>query len=146
MKHLSIIVLFICLLCGCKSIQPTVQEVPIEITKEVPVETSKTERSVQVRIDTVIVKDSIDRYVKNDTIIIYKERNTFKYRTIIDTLIVRDTIPMITTVEVPVTVIETKIEEVNVLKWYQKWLMTIGLIFMIYVAILILFKCLRGRL
>lgn len=99
-------------------------------TIEVPVETIKKEYIHDIKIDSVIIKDSIDRWYRNDTIYIYKERVSFKYKTRLDTVIKTDTIPKILYVEKEV--------KVNSIHWYQKLLMWVGslslilLIFYIY--------------
>ena len=85
-------------------------------TIEVPVETIKKEYIYDTRIDSIIIRDSIDRWYRNDTVYIYKERVRFKYKTRLDTIIRTDTIPKILTVE----------KEVNNIYWYQKLLMWIG--------------------
>lgn len=87
---------------------------------DVPVETIKTEYINSTKVDSVYVKDSIDRYVKGDTVFIYKEHNRYKYLNNTDTIIKVDSIPKIIKVETIKTV------EVNHIKWYQKFLMWIG--------------------
>ena len=87
-------------------------------TIEVPVETIKKEYIYDTRIDSIIIRDSIDRWYRNDTVYIYKERVRFKYKTRLDTIIRIDTIPKILTVEKEV--------KVNNIYWYQKLLMWIG--------------------
>lgn len=90
-------------------------EIPVEIEK------IRTEYIIDHRVDSIYERDSTDRYSKNDTIFIYKEKvkNRYIYKT--DTIVRTDSIPY---------VVETKItttREVNVLKWYQKALMYLGL-------------------
>lgn len=87
-------------------------------TIEVPVETIKKEYIYDTKIDSIIIRDSIDRWYRNDTVYIYKERVRFKYKTRLDTIIRTDTIPKILTVEKEV--------KVNNIYWYQKLLMWIG--------------------
>lgn len=89
---------------------------------EVPVETIKTEYIHDTRIDSVHVKDSIDRYVNGDSVYIYEKRTQYKYICRTDTVVNTDTIPKIVKVE---TVKEV---EVNHIKWYQKVLMWAGAI------------------
>lgn len=119
MKNL-LIVLCVLLFLSCNTTR----------TIEVPVETIKKEYIHDIKIDSVIIKDSIDRWYRNDTIYIYKERVSFKYKTRLDTVIKTDTIPKILYVEKEV--------KVNSIHWYQKLLMWVGslslilLIFYIY--------------
>lgn len=107
MKNL-LIVLCILLFLSCSSIR----------TIEVPVETIKKEYIYDTKIDSIIIRDSIDRWYRNDTTYIYKEKVRFKYKTRIDTIIRTDTIPKILTIEKEV--------KVNNVHWYQKFLMWIG--------------------
>lgn len=87
---------------------------------EVPVETIKTEYIHDTKIDSVFVKDSIDRWMKGDTIFIYKEHTKYKYINKTDTIIKIDSIPKIIKTEI------IKEVKVNHIKWYQKILMCIG--------------------
>lgn len=107
MKNL-LIVLCILLLLSCSTTR----------TIEVPVETIKKEYIYDTKIDSIIIRDSIDRWYRNDTTYIYKEKVRFKYKTRIDTMIRTDTIPKILTIEKEV--------KVNNVHWYQKLLMWIG--------------------
>lgn len=115
MKRLLYIIPFILLLASCSAQKKIV---------EVPIETIKTEYIHDIRVDSVFVKDSIDRYVKGDTVFIYKEHTKFKYLNKTDTICKTDTIPKI--VEVPVEV-EKKVEvKVNHMHWWQEAFMWIG--------------------
>lgn len=87
---------------------------------EVPVETIKTEYVHDTRIDSVFVKDSVDRFVRGDTVFICREHTKYKYLNKTDTIVRVDSIPKIVKLE---TVKEV---EVNHIKWYQKALMWIG--------------------
>nr|DAI45562.1 MAG TPA: TRAF PROTEIN, TRAO PROTEIN, TRAN ADHESION, BACTERIAL SECRETION.5A [Bacteriophage sp.] len=107
MKNL-LIVLCILLLLSCSTTR----------TIEVPVETIKKEYIYDTKIDSIIIRDSIDRWYRNDTTYIYKEKVSFKYKTRIDTIIRTDTIPKILTIEKEV--------KVNKVYWYQKLLMWAG--------------------
>lgn len=98
---------------------------------EIPVETIKTEYIKEVQKDTLIMRDSVDRWLKNDTVFIYKYKYVYKtiYQT--DTLKVTDTITN--------TIYIDKIVEVNELKDYQKFLIYMGLFFIIFI-IFVLYK------
>lgn len=87
---------------------------------EVPVETVRTEYVYNGRVDSIVVKDSIDRYINGDTVILYKNHIQYRYINRTDTIVRTDTIPKITEVKIKETV------EVNRLKWYQESLMWIG--------------------
>ena len=105
---LGIILMFTLLLSGCKTTEYI----------KVPVETVRTEYKVQK--DSIYLHDSINVYTetKGDTVYItklkYKIKETFKT----DTVLKRDSIPIIVEVE--------KVVEVNKLHSWQKTLMWIG--------------------
>ena len=105
---LGIILMFTLLLSGCKTTEYI----------KVPVETVRTEYKVQK--DSMYLHDSINVYTetKGDTVYItklkYKIKETFKT----DTILKRDSIPVIVEVE--------KVVEVNKLHSWQKTLMWIG--------------------
>lgn len=108
-------VLIFCLLlslASCRT-QRTI-EVPVEIVK------TQTEYVEKVKYDSIYIHDSIDRYTKGDTIFIYKEKTKFQYK------YKYDTITKIDSIQYPKYI--TTVEEVNVLKWWQKMFMLIGLI------------------
>lgn len=105
---LGIILMFSLLLSGCKTIEYV----------KIPVETIRTEYKVQK--DSIYLHDSINVYTetKGDTVYItklkYRIKETFKT----DTILKRDSIPVIVEVE--------KVVEVNKLHSWQKSLMWIG--------------------
>ena len=125
MKNFIITIVLVTILCSCKSIKYI--EVPVEVEK------IKTEYIVDHRVDSIYEKDSINIYSKSDTIFIYKEKvqNKFIYK--IDTVIKTDSIPYL----VETKTVTTK--EVNILKWYQKILMYLG-IFALGIGVLLLYK------
>ena len=125
MKNFIITIVLVTILCSCRSTKYI--EIPVEVEK------IKTEYIVDHRVDSIYEKDSINIYSKSDTIFIYKERvrNKFFYKT--DTVIKTDSIPYL----VETKTVTTK--EVNVLKWYQKILMYLG-IFALGIGVLLLYK------
>lgn len=87
---------------------------------EVPIETIKTEYIYNKSVDSIYIRDSVDRYISGDTVYQYKYKYIYKYLNNTDTIIKTDTI------EKPVEIITTEIKEVNKIKWYQSILMWIG--------------------
>lgn len=125
MKNLIYIIILLLTTVACKPQQRTV---------EVPVETVRTSYIHDTRIDSVYVKDSVDMYVRDDTVFIYKERVRYKYLNKTDTVIKTDTIPQIVKVEA------IKEVEVNHIKWYQRVLMWIGGIVSLILAGYVIYK------
>ena len=129
MKKLVFIVIAILLFSACKTITKTI-EVPVEI----PVEVVKKEYIHNTKIDSVYIRDSIDRWQKGDTLFITKYSTKYKYLNRVDTVLKVDTIPKIIS-----TTIEKKVE-VNHIYWYQKLLMWLGGITIIILIIVITYR------
>ena len=125
MRNFIITIILVTILCSCKSTKYI--EVPVEVEK------IKTEYIVDHRVDSIYERDSINIYSKSDTIFIYKERvqNKFIYKT--DTVVKTDSIPYL----VETKTVTTK--EINILKWYQKMFMYLG-IFALGIGALLLYK------
>lgn len=116
----TIITLLSCiLLIGCKS----VQYVPVENT------IVKTEYKNTVSYDSIYFRDSIYIREKNDTVYIENIKYRYKYVSNIDTILKNDTITNTIIQEVEVT------KEVNKLKWWQKVLIALGALFIVYIII-----------
>ena len=109
MKKLVFIILAILMLSACKTTTKIV---------EVPVEVVKKEYIYDTKIDSIYIRDSIDRWQKGDTLYITKWHTKFKYINKVDTIVKTDSIPKI----VPVV----KEVEVNHIYWWQKILMWVG--------------------
>lgn len=101
---------------------------------EVPVEVVKKEYIHDTKIDSVYIRDSIDRWQKGDTLFITKYSTKYKYLNRVDTILKVDTIPKIIS-----TTIEKKVE-VNHIYWYQKTLMWLGGIAVILLIVVITYK------
>ena len=129
MKKLVFIVIAILLFSACKTITKTI-EVPVEI----PVEVVKKEYIHDTKIDSIYIRDSIDRWQKGDTLYITKYSTKYKYLNRVDTILKVDTIPKIIS-----TTIEKKVE-VNHIHWYQKTLMWLGGIAVILLIVVITYK------
>lgn len=125
MKKLVFIMLAILMLSACKTTTKIV-EVPVEVVKKEYIHNTK--------IDSVYIRDSIDRWQKGDTLFITKYSTKYKYLNRVDTVLKVDTIPKIIS-----TTIEKKVE-VNHIYWYQKLLMWLGGITIIILIIVIIYR------
>lgn len=123
MKKLLFIVFTILMLMSCKTITKTV---------EVPVEVIKKEYIHDTKIDSIYIRDSVDRWQKGDTLYITKWHTKFKYINRVDTIVKTDSIPKI----VPVV----KEVEVNHIYWWQKLLMWLGGITIVLLIIVITYR------
>ena len=102
------------------------------VDKPVPVETVRTEYINQLYRDSIFIHDSIDRYIKGDTVYQLKYKYIYKYLNRTDTIVKTDSI------EVPVEVKTVEVKEVNKIKGYQSFLMYLGfgfILILLYVAI-----------
>lgn len=122
MKYL--IFLIATLICASCSIKREYIEIPVEVVKKEYVTTTK--------VDSIFVKDSVDRYVSGDTVYLYREKVKYQYLYKTDTLIQIDSIPKI------IKQVTTEEVEVNKIYWWQKLLIWLGgftaIIGLIYVA------------
>lgn len=108
--------LWVCwLLSGCS---PRI----VEVEKPVIVENTHTQTHTDIVRDTLIMRDSVYHYVQGDTVRIERWHHVANVSKMIVTDTIRDTIPRIVTVK------ETVVQEVNRLHWWQKVLMTAGII------------------
>nr|DAK53135.1 MAG TPA: Prokaryotic membrane lipoprotein lipid attachment site [Crassvirales sp.] len=123
MKRLVFVILTILMLSACRTTTRIV---------EVPVEVIKKEYIYDTKIDSVYIRDSVDRWQKGDTLYITKWHTKFKYINKVDTIIKTDSIPKIVSVEKEV--------EVNHIYWYQKLLMWLGGITIVLLIIVITYR------
>ena len=118
MKKLVFIMLAILMISACKTTTKII---------EVPVEVVKKEYIHDTKIDSIYIRDSIDRWQKGDTLYITKWHTKLQYINKVDTITKTDSIPKIITI--------TKETKVNHLYWWQKMLMCIGSTSLLYIII-----------
>lgn len=94
----------------------------VEVERPVVVEQTHTQTHTDIVRDTIIWRDSVYHYVQGDTVRIERWHHVANVSNMIVTDTIRDTIPRIVTVK------ETVVQEVNRLRWWQKVLMTAGII------------------
>lgn len=125
-SYYLIFVLFSLLLFSCK---------PVERVVEV----EKVRTEYITKVDSVIVNDSVVRYIerKGDTVYDTKEKVVVKRIVSRDTLRQIDTIPIIKTVTI------TKVVEVNNLKQWQLYLIICGVIGIVYIILKIVWRIKR---
>ena len=98
---------------------------------EIPVETIKTKYIEQIKYDSIYSKDSIYIMQKGDTIYNNKVQYIYKYKCIRDTINIRDTIPTVVTVK--------DVQYINQLYIWQKLLIIVGIGFILYLIIKLIF-------
>ena len=130
------ILVFLLLLCSCKSTEYI--KIPVEVEKVKIEYVDKFQKDSMDTRDSIYVADSVFIYVKGDTLTqvyksqIYKDKIIYKDKLFTDTVYKIDSIPYIKTVE--------KIVKVNVIKSWQKNLMWIGGIVCLYILGVLLWK------
>ena len=72
--------------------------------------------------DTLVWRDSVYHFVKGDTVIIEKWHHSLEVRKMVVADTIRDTIPKV------VTATETRVREVNRMRWWQSALMWAGVV------------------
>lgn len=123
MRKLLFIIPILILLASCAAQKQII---------EVPVETVKTEYIHDIIIDSIIERDSIDRWRDGDTVYIFKEHTKYRYLNRTDTICKTDTITK--TIKVPKEV------KINYLYWWQEALMWSGLVSILMLVGFIIFK------
>ena len=123
MKKLVFIMLTILMLSACRT-STKIVEVPVEVVKKEYIHDTK--------IDSIYIRDSVDRWQKGATLYITKWHTKLKYINKVDTIVKTDSIPKIVSVEKKV--------EVNHMYWWQKLLMWLGGITIVVVIIVITYR------
>lgn len=113
MKTLPIFLILL-LLCACKTHRNTA-------TEYIYLHDTDTVRELSIRLDSIVISDSVIIFQRGDTI--YKE----KYHTEVKERVRTDTVTKIVTQKLYFTKTEEKTVEVNRLKGWQKALMVCGI-------------------
>ena len=127
-KLLVVVAILILIMCSCSTTKF------VEVPVEVPVEKVRTEYIHGIKIDSVFIRDSVDRWLKGDTLYIYKEHTKTNYINKVDTVCKTDTITNVVKMNV------VKEVEVNHIYWYQKALMWVGVVAVLLLTGVILYK------
>lgn len=118
-RNIVISLFFIMILMSCTTTK--------YVEKEIPMETVRTEYINSIKYDSIYVHDSINTYIKGDTVFKDKVKTFYKEKLRVDTITITDSIPY------PVRIKETVTKEVNTLTWYQKCLNFLGIISLIFI-------------
>ncbi len=118
MKKIILLLLIIIAFAGCKT-----------KTVLVPVDKVKIEYRDRMRVDSVYNRDTVNIYMKNDTVYLQSVKWRERFRL--------DTVSVVTVDSIPYTV--EVVREVNVLTKWQRWrlnaLNVLALIIVVYLAI-----------
>lgn len=134
MRQILWVVLLLAIACSCKT-QRQIQ------TEYVYIHQTDTLNQVRWRVDSINVHDSIVTLIKGDTVITDRWHTLYKERLRVDTI---EKICTETVFQTKVK-IETQIEEVNRLHWWQTALMWIGVASLLIFGIILCMRTHRSR-
>ena len=140
MKKVLLFILIIIALTSCRTVKPLDRTIVDSTKIEVPIINTKIEYRDRFIYDSIYVHDSIFTMIKEDTVYISKNKEINRLISKTDTIIKTDTIHVPVKISKTVTKTETQVKEVNKLYWWQKSLMYLGLIVLIYGILLLIIK------
>ena len=140
MRKLWLLILVLITFTSCKTVKYIDKTVIDSTEVQIPITNTKIEYRDRFLYDSVYIHDSIFTLIKGDTVYISKNKETNRLINKSDTIVRTDTIkvPIQTTKTITKTV--TQIKEVNKLYWWQKGLMYLGLVILIYGIVILIIK------
>ena len=140
MRKLWLLILVLITFTSCKTVKYIDRTITDSTEVSIPITNTKIEYRDRFLYDSVYIHDSIFTLIKGDTVYISKNKETNRLINKSDTIVKTDTIrvPIQTTKTVTKTV--TQIKEVNKLYWWQKGLMYLGLVILIYGIVILIIK------
>ena len=140
MRKLWLLILVLITFTSCKTVKYIDRTITDSTEVPMPITNTKIEYRDRFLYDSVYIHDSIFTLIKGDTVYISKNKETNRLTNKRDTIVKTDTIkvPIQTTKTVTKTV--TQIKEVNKLYWWQKGLMYLGLVILIYGIVILIRK------
>ena len=140
MRKLWLLILVLITFTSCKTVKYIDRTITDSTEVQIPITNTKIEYRDRFLYDSVYIHDSIFTLIKGDTVYISKNKETNRLTNKRDTIVKTDTIkvPIQTTKTVTKTV--AQIKEVNKLYWWQKGLMYLGLVILIYGIVILIIK------
>lgn len=128
MRKIWLFILIVIFLTSCRTVRYIDRNI-IDSTKiEVPITNTKIEYRDRLLHDSIYIHDSIFTLIKEDTVYIYRNKETNHLINKIDTIVKIDTIKVPVEITKTVTKTETQIKDINKIYWWQKIFMYFGLI------------------
>ena len=131
MRKIWLFILVIIALTSCRAVKYIDRTVVDSTEIEVPITNTKIEYRDRFLYDSIYVHDSIFTLIKGDTVYVSKNKETNRLVNKADTIIKTDTIKIPVEITKTVTKTEIQVKETNILYWWQKSLMYLGLIVLI---------------
>lgn len=131
MRKIWLFILVIIALTSCRAVKYIDRTVVDSTEIEVPITNTKIEYRDRFLYDSIYVHDSIFTLIKGDTVYVSKNKETNRLVNKADTIIKTDTIKIPVEITKTVTKTEIQVKETNILYWWQKSLIYLGLIVLI---------------
>lgn len=131
MRKIWLFILVIIALTSCRAVKYIDRTVVDSTEIEVPITNTKIEYRDRFIYDSIYVHDSIFTLIKGDTVYVSKNKETNRLVNKADTIIKTDTIKIPVEITKTVTKTEIQVKETNILYWWQKSLIYLGLIVLI---------------
>lgn len=140
MRKIWLFILVIIALTSCRAVKYIDRTVIDSTEIEVPITNTKIEYRDRFIYDSIYVHDSIFTLIKGDTVYVSKNKETNRLVNKTDTIIKTDTIKIPVEITKTVTKTEIQVKETNILYWWQKSLIYLGLIVLISGIIFLIIK------
>ena len=131
MRKIWLFILVIIALTSCRAVKYIDRTVVDSTEIEVPITNTKIEYRDRFLYDSIYVHDSIFTLIKGDTVYVSKNKETNRLVNKADTIIKTDTIKIPVEITKTITKTEIQVKETNILYWWQKSLIYLGLIVLI---------------
>ena len=131
MRKIWLFILVIIALTSCRAVKYIDRTVVDSTEIEVPITNTKIEYRDRFIYDSIYVHDSIFTLIKGDTVYVSKNKETNRLVNKADTIIKTDTIKIPVEITKTETKTEIQVKETNILYWWQKSLIYLGLIVLI---------------
>ena len=140
MRKLWLFIIVTLALTSCSTVKYVDRTIVDSTEIEVPIINTKIEYRDRFLYDSIYVHDSIFTFIKGDTVYISKNKETNRLINKADTIIKTDTIKIPVEITKTVTKTEIQVEETNILYWWQKGLIYLGLIVLISGIVFLIIK------
>ena len=140
MRKFWLFILIIIAFTSCRTVK-YIDRTVVDSTKiEVPITNTKIEYRDRFLYDSIYVHDSIFTLIKDDTVYISKNKETNRLVSKTDTIAKTDTIKIPVEITKTVTKTEIQVKKTNILYWWQRVFMYLGLIMFISGIVILIIK------
>ena len=140
MRKIWLFILVIIALTSCRTVKYIDRTIVDSTEIEVPITNTKIEYRDRFLYDSIYVHDSIFTLIKDDTVYISKNKETNRLVSKTDTIAKTDTIKIPVEITKTVTKTEIQVKKTNILYWWQRVFMYLGLIMFISGIVILIIK------